>query len=248
MYTVGSLFFGGTDMKVKLPLLVAAAAAGYFGVMYRSGRSGLHPLTRAKQGQTRVACVGDSITYGHGTTRWPDRTYPMHLSRMLGKGYHVNNFGFNGRTVNPDCADAYAATKLFTQSTQYRADILVFMMGTNDTKPRNWRGAEAFHRDLLQMLDCYPEAKCILCTPAAAFYKEGAAYPLAEYEIQPELVDTIAEIVRQVAAERSCELLDIHSLTKENPQWYIKDRIHPNDQGAESIARAVAESIRRGEQ
>jgi len=233
-------------MKRILPVL-AAASAGYFYALYRSGRSGLHPLSRPKTGQCKVACVGDSITYGHGTTQWPRRTYPSCLSRILGSRYHVNNYGFNGRTVTPDSPDAYVSTKLFTQSTQYGADILVFMMGTNDAKPRNWHGEEAFRRDLLTLLDCYPSAKKVLCTPARAFYKEGLSGDLAEYDIQPQVVDRIAELVLQVAQERNYTLVDIRALTDDKERWYIADRIHPNDTGAQAIAQAVAEGIHRSE-
>jgi len=234
-------------MRKILPVL-AAAAGGYFYAKYRSGRSGLHPLTRAKEGQRKVACVGDSITYGHGTTFWPDHTYPTQLQKLLGKGYHVSNFGFNGKTVTSNSADAYVATKLFTQSTQYNADILVFMMGTNDTKPRNWHSEEAFRTDFKKLLDCYPYAKVVLCTPATAFYKEGVSGDLAEYEIQPKLVDRVADIVRQEAAQRGCALVDIHALMADKPHWYIPDRIHPNNSGALIIAQAVAEGIHRSEQ
>jgi len=215
--------------------------------MYRSGRSGLHPVSRAKEGQVKVACVGDSITYGHGTTQWPDNTYPSALRKLLGKDYHVNNFGFNGKTVTPNSADAYTATKVFTQSTEYQADILVFMMGSNDSKPRNWHGAEEFTRDLEALLDCYPGSRCVLCTPATAFYKEGVSGPLAEFEIQPEIVHEIATIVRQTAARRDCTLVDIHALTSDKPHWYISDRIHPSNTGAKAVAQAVAEGIHRSE-
>lgn len=228
-------------------MIAAAIAGGYFGAKFLSGQSGLHPLGRAKSGQKRVACVGDSITYGHGTKPWPFYTYPTGLQKLLGDGYHVNNFGFNGKTVNPDCADAYTATKLYTRSKAYGADILVFMMGTNDAKPRNWRGEEAFRRDLTALLDSYGAKKCVLCTPAVAFRKDGVTEGLAEYEICPETVEHVAQIVRETAARRGCILVDIQTLTRDHPQWYIADRIHPGNIGARQIAGAVAQAILRSE-
>lgn len=234
-------------MKIPFPALAAVAAGGYFYAVYRSGRSGLHPLSKPKAGQVRVACVGDSITYGHGTTSWPKHTYPAVLHKLLGPGYHVNNYGFNGKSVNPDCPDAYCVTKLFTQSLEYDADIVVFMMGTNDAKPRNWRGEEAFRADLEALLECYHRAEIILCTPAAAFMKDGVTGDLAEYEIQPAKVEAAARVIRQVAQERGCTLVDIHTLTADKPYCYICDRIHPGNTGAEMIAQAVAAAVQRRE-
>lgn len=57
----------------------------------------IHSLKKAKQGQVKVACVGDSITFG--SYHLTKRNYPMVLSRLLGDGYCVNNYGYSGRTA-----------------------------------------------------------------------------------------------------------------------------------------------------
>ena len=54
----------------------------------------IHPMNKHKEGQIKVACVGDSITYG--SYHITKRNYPAVLSKMLGDGYCVNNFGFSG--------------------------------------------------------------------------------------------------------------------------------------------------------
>ena len=43
-----------------------------------------------EQSKIRVACVGDSITYGAGI-REPESTYPMRLAELLGNKYEVQN-------------------------------------------------------------------------------------------------------------------------------------------------------------
>ena len=51
-------------------LCLAVAAAGVFcGLNWFGMLGGSHPLKTAKEGQIRVACVGDSITYGFGSRR-----------------------------------------------------------------------------------------------------------------------------------------------------------------------------------
>jgi small GTP-binding protein len=46
----------------------------------------------------RVACIGDSITWGYGTSA-PMYSYPSNLGRILGDRYSVHNFGEDGVTA-----------------------------------------------------------------------------------------------------------------------------------------------------
>ena len=52
--------------------------------------------------QIRVACVGDSITEGHGIKIQSRDDYPVVLNRILGDGYSVQNCGKSGTTVQKD--------------------------------------------------------------------------------------------------------------------------------------------------
>ena len=45
------------------------------------------------------------------------------------------------------------------------------------------------------------------------------------------------------AVERGCRLIDIHALTADHPEWFSKDGIHPDNDGADAIARAVCDAI-----
>ena len=48
------------------------------------------------QENIRVACVGNSITYGFGLNDRQTMSYPAQLGGVLGAGYEVRNFGCNG--------------------------------------------------------------------------------------------------------------------------------------------------------
>ena len=66
--------------KVYKIILIAVASlivvvAGAFGFLYLNGLSGMSSISEPKEGQTRVACVGDSITYGHGIKNWKKNNY-----------------------------------------------------------------------------------------------------------------------------------------------------------------------------
>ena len=228
----------GHVLLVIVVVLVLLLGSG-FAFLYFNGLSGMSQTTDAKEGQIRIACVGDSITYGHGISNWPKNNYPVLLQGLLGDEYHVNSYGVSGRAVQPDSDQPYTALPHYQESLAYDADIVVFMMGTNDSKPENWHGADAFKEDLLALLESYGDAQILLCTPAASFFVDGQTEGPARHDIQPAVVEEIAQIVRDVAAECGYTLIDIHALTLEHPEWFAKDGIHPSNDGAASIAQAV---------
>ena len=43
--------------------------------------------------QIRIACIGNSITYGAAIENRELNCYPAQLASMLGDGYNVKNFG-----------------------------------------------------------------------------------------------------------------------------------------------------------
>ena len=59
----------------------------------------LKNLQAPKPGAIRVACIGNSITDGHGIEMASQYGYPALLQKALGDGYWVKNFGVSGRTM-----------------------------------------------------------------------------------------------------------------------------------------------------
>ncbi|MBQ8503364.1 MAG: hypothetical protein IJ491_03700 [Clostridia bacterium] len=235
--------------RIILTVVLAAALGGasFFGYMFMNGLSGIRINPQYKEGQIKVACVGDSVTYGHSIKNWPRNNYPALLSDMLGEDYHVCSYGVSGSTVQPDGDQPYNITKAYTWSHEYEADILVFMMGSNDSKPENWKGEEAFLKQYNAMLDTYVNVenppKVYLCAPPVANFPEGVTQGLTNYDIQPVYVETVAELVRQVAEERGYELIDIFKLTEGHRELFGKDNVHPNNDGAMAIATEIYNKI-----
>lgn len=186
----------------------------------------------------KVACVGDSITFGHGTEPREENHYPLLLNKLLGEKWTVENFGVSGSIVQFVGDLPYAATDPFYDSLSYDPDVLVFMLGTNDSKSHNWTTPETFRTDYQQLLDSYlelnPGVQIVLCTCAAVYENP--------YDIQESRVSIINNIVRSIAEEHGYILVDIHTLTLKNPQWF-PDGVHPNNDGAAGIAQAVADVL-----
>ena len=238
---------------IYMTLLIVLAFAFLLGIgftyLYFNGMSGIAQVSEPKEGQTRIACVGDSITYGHGVSNWPKNNYPVLLGNKMGESFHVQSFGVSGRAVQDNSDQPYRALKHYQQSLDYNADIIVFMMGSNDSKPENWFGEEAFKTAVLELLDSYlageNKPQIYLCTPASAFFAEGYTGNLASHDLQPEMVNVIADIIREIAQERGYSLIDIHALTAQHPEWFAEDGIHPSNEGAAAIANEVYSVLSR---
>ena len=94
--------------------------------------------------QKRVLCFGDSNTWGYIVTggRYDEHTrWPMRMGELLGRDWTVIEEGFNGRTcVYDDPVEggfksgvSYLPPCLMSHNP---LDVVVIMLGTNDTKRR----------------------------------------------------------------------------------------------------------------
>lgn len=240
-----------TIIGVVVAVLAVVVVVG-FNYLYSHGLSGQYANSEAIEGQIKVACVGDSITYGHGVEDWEENNYPAQLQEILGEDYHVMNFGSSGSCVNPDGDQPYTGRAVYQESLDYDADILVFMLGTNDSKPENWTDMDTFIKDYQELLGTYlegenpPQIYIGLC--AEAYYTEDAdpSTGSAGFDIQPAIVDEIAARLQQeYVSVDHIKVIDIHSLTEAHPEWFEADGIHPNKDGARAIAEAVADAIQK---
>lgn len=224
-------------------LVFALLIGGGFAYLYSHGMSGIASTSEAQPGQIKVACVGDSTTYGHGTTSWPKNTYPAVLQQLLGEGYHVNNYGVSSYAVQQTADRSYRSLEHYQESLAYEADYVVFMMGSNDTKPENWLGGDAFRTELESLLDSYGDAELILCTLPCAYFLEGQTVGVTSHDIQPLVAEETAQVIRDVAEDRECLLVDVYALTSGHPEWF-PDGVHPTNEAAAVIAQAVADVMK----
>ena len=104
----------------------------------------------------RIACVGDSITYGYGTNNIENESYPARLQELLGDNFIVNNYGVNAMTVLSNTETPYTQTVQYLQSLESNADIVILMLGTNDAKLGNWAKNETnFILDYEKLINKY---------------------------------------------------------------------------------------------
>ena len=220
-------------MHVLILVLIAALAvllAVSFGVI-----DALHVHPRPRAGQKRVACVGDSITYGCFVPGQPWNNYPRQLGRMLGHGYCVGNFGYTNRTALKSGDYPYTAEKLYRKSLAFQPDTVLLMLGSNDTKAANWN-AEAYAHDLGALIDSYLELESrpqvFLLLPPPVFPFCGKV----RWDIRSEVLENeLLPICRRVAEEKGVPIIDTHSDLAGRKELFM-DGCHPNAKGANLIA------------
>ncbi len=200
----------------------------------------LQQLKAPKKDAIRVACIGNSITDGHGIDLAPQRGYPAQLQRMLGNDYWVKNFGVSGRTMLNKGDLPYMNETAWKDALAFKPDIVVIKLGTNDSKPQNWQYNKEFKQDLTQMIKALDpqKTKIYLCTPIPALKPSWA---INETIIANEIIP----IQQKVAKEYKLDVIDLHTLFGNDSEKMQDDGIHPNDKGVRSIAQIVAEAIKK---
>ena len=87
--------------------------------------AGFFPGSVFGKGKIRVACIGNSVTYGYTLEDPATESYPAVLQRWLGEGYDVENFGHSGATLLRHGHNPYDLTPEFARAVRFRADIAV---------------------------------------------------------------------------------------------------------------------------
>lgn len=182
----------------------------------------------------KVACIGDSITEGSG----PD-AYPVVLGAMLGTNYQTRNFGVSGRTLLRNGDYPYWREQAFRNATNYAPDIVTIKLGTNDSKPQNWRFKHQFARDLADMVDVFANLpsrpKVLLCFPVPAYG--------VNFDISPEIIrNEVIPLIKQVAKEKSAATVDLYTALSGRPELF-PDFIHPSAHGHVLIARTLQGAV-----
>lgn len=193
--------------------------------------------------QIKVACVGNSVTYGMGIPEESER-YPQRLQVMLGDKYDVRNFGNSGATLLKNGHKPYNALPEYTQALAFKPDVVIIHLGLNDTDPRNWpKFRDQFVRDYIALIDTFkavnPKAEVKICrmTPIFTGHPRFKSSTREWYWQVQQRIESIAQI-------KQVELIDLHTPLHQRPDLFPDD-LHPNGEGARILAETVYGAITR---
>jgi lysophospholipase L1-like esterase len=205
----------------------------------------------AQNKKVRIACIGNSITFGARVQNPQLESYPAVLSAMLigggYTGYEVKNFGIGGATVlrfgTPNIWKTLDSLKLSPP------DVVVIEVGTNETVSAtryNWEHIGDFEKDysdyIVAIKKINPNCTFILCSPLDMVITTDGLSPERKNDLsvrRPRIWD-LRKRIRKIAKREGEYFLD---LTKpfegRSDLMTASDGVHPNKDGYQYLAKLV---------
>ena len=223
-----------------------------------------------KTNATRVACIGNSITDGYGIDMASAYGYPAQLQKKLGADYWVRNFGVSSRTMLNRGDYPYMNEPAWRDAIDFKPDVVIIKLGTNDSKPENWQYGSEFKQDLEQMIfTLRPDLKQYADIPAQKAQKAmaKALAKAAKSGIVPAkpqiwlctpipafkpswnindsvIVNGVIPIQQEVAQKYGLKVIDLHTLFANDGDKVLDDGIHPDGKGAAKMADIIATALK----
>ena len=187
----------------------------------------------------KVSCVGDSITQGSGLPDPGKNAYPSQLQSLLGDTWKVGNFGVSGRTLLKKGDFPYWNEKAYQDALASSPDVVIIMLGTNDTKPQNWAHETEFVADYTELVKSFQalasKPRIYVCRPCPV--PEPGNYGINEKN-NKEWIKRIDKL----AKDMDLGVIDMHKVLEDKPQL-LPDHVHPNVEGAGEMAKAAFKAL-----
>jgi acyl-CoA thioesterase I len=190
-------------------------------------------LLAFSQSKIRIACVGNSITEGKNIEA--GKRYPDRLQQLLGNAYDVRNYGLGGRTLLRQGDYPYWNEQKYEEVLEWDPDIVIIKLGTNDTKPQNWKYKDEFiadYREFVQSFKKLPShPKIYICYPIPVF-KDN--YGIRESVVSGEMIP----MIKKIARAEHVKIIDLYKPMTGNGSM-VPDGVHPDAAGATIMAETV---------
>jgi hypothetical protein len=190
------------------------------------------PIARAMP--VRITCVGASDVSSptpYGTPNWPD-----YIAPMLGYEYTITNCGASGTTMIQQGNAPYWGTPQYTNGLNSSPDIVIIMLGSNDSKPYNWIYQTNYVPDYEEMINEYRD---LPSHPRIYLNTLLTVYGAGNYDItDPIVTGQLCPVIKQIALDENLTVIDVNAATKNMPQNF-PDNVHPDIAGAKVVAQTV---------
>lgn len=199
----------------------------------------------ADQQKLKVACIGDELTFGTAVEEREDNCYPVQLQKYMEqaeKKYRIGNFGVEGAAVQKKSKKPYTKEERYESSMEYKADLVVMMLGTNDTTEENWTDIDTFQKDYQSLIKGYQDLKSspeILLVTPPMIQSDGST----EMEERAKRVEEIKNAIETIGEKNKLTVQDLYSYSQKHPEWYQEDGVRLNKDGALAVADMVGDFI-----
>ncbi|AYD48373.1 GDSL-type esterase/lipase family protein [Arachidicoccus soli] len=198
----------------------------------------------AQKQKIKIACIGNSVTYGYTLPNPSTQSYPALLQKKLGNNFIVGNFGHSGATLLRQGHNPYYKTKEFSEALQMRPDIAIIHLGLNDTDPRDFPNfRDEFIPDYNRLIDTLrkinPKMKIYICkmTPIFTGHPRFMSSTFDWYWNLQERIEQIAKI-------NQTGLIDLYEALHNRPDLFTDaPTLHPNVQGAAKLCDVIYKGI-----
>ncbi len=193
----------------------------------------LKPLACHKEKDVlRVACIGDSITYGSNAGNAYTESYPAQLQQLYGGEANVMNFGNSGKTIRDTADDPYSKTTEYNGAMLFVPDVTIIMLGTNDSKtyqvPTQTEMFNAYVKLIDALYECNPSMEIYMATAPVAY---NGNFSINNNNIEKIVIPA----QREAADEYGLYVIEMHEYTR-NLSGCYGDGIHPNTRGYTYVA------------
>ena len=158
----------------------------------------------------KIACVGNSITFGSGIANREKNAFPRQLQAMLGMQYDVRNFGVSGRTLLKKGDYPYWETETYNSALRFKPDIVYIKLGTNDSKLQNRIYLNEFEANYMELITNFKKqngnVRIVILLPVPSFLNDSASI------WNPVIKNRIIPILQKIAYKMDVELLDLYQL------------------------------------
>ena len=183
----------------------------------------------------KIACVGDSITFGAAIKNRQKNSYPAQMALTLGTKAIVKNFGVNSATLLKKGDKPYWKLKQYKAALAFSPDIVVIKLGTNDSKPKNWKHKAEYTANYIELIQSFQklpsQPKVWICYPVPAYPgRWGITDKVMKEEVMP-LIDDVAKASK-------VDIIDLYKALSGKKELF-PDSVHPNAAGAKIMAETI---------
>ena len=172
--------------------------------------------------QTKIACVGNSITEGYSLD-WNagERPWPEQLGNLLGRDYQVINCGRSGDTMLRGIKWGDGGNRSYWGSTDHgyteaknsRPDVVIIALGTNDAGGDVWNSINnpesQFRTDYTDMINEFKaingNVKVFVCLPPTIYAdNQNKMDGWHNQNLENKLIPIIKQVAQETGSLSTC--------------------------------------------